>query len=218
VFANNSNGQRGDMAAVIRAILSDAEARDSRQLNSSTSVFGKVREPMLKLSTFFRATGASSQDGRYRIWYTEDSIGGLSQNFLTSPTVFNFFSPSFALSSFPTGLVAPELQLVNEATITASTNFFNRIQSEYREGGVPAEHTKKIIRPKYEGWVKYSQDPAELVRQLDTLLLYGTMNSETRAAIIDAVSSISLLGTGATERVQAAFFLILASPDFAIQR
>lgn len=112
VFNNNGVGTKGDMRAVIKAILLDSEARGSNN--------GKLVEPLNRLIRLWRAYGASADNGRYIFPNPEDFFG---QAPLRSPSVFNFYSPSYAPSGELTeaGLVSPEMEITNETTV-ASTN------------------------------------------------------------------------------------------------
>lgn len=218
VFNANTQGVRGDMKAVIRAVLSDAEARDASRVTQADLSFGKFREPLLKLAAFLRATNAVSRDGRYRIWYLSSPIYALGQNPFGSQSVFNFYSPAYRTTELPNGWVAPELQIINEATITSSTNFFSQKISEYREGAVPPNDTDKIIYPDYRALAALAGTPRDLVNALDRVLLYGTLGATSRVAITDAVAQVSINNDGGVARAQTAMFLVLASPDFAVQR
>jgi uncharacterized protein (DUF1800 family) len=123
-FADNGAGVRGDMAAVTRAILTDYEARSP--VVAANPSFGKLKEPILRLSGFLRAFNATPGTGRYSghlvtlngtpitsastyspTGPTPASVfastqltgpqGSLAQAALRSPTVFNFFSPDYVL-------------------------------------------------------------------------------------------------------------------------
>jgi uncharacterized protein (DUF1800 family) len=92
VFANNGSGVRGDLAAVVRAILTDTEARNTSAAVSSAS-FGKLREPLIRMTNWARAFGATSQTNNYLIPSTSANTA-LNQTPLTSPSVFNFYAAS----------------------------------------------------------------------------------------------------------------------------
>ncbi len=111
VFNNNGQGVRGDLGAVVRAILLDAEARQTPAAD-----FGKLREPVLRVTHWMRAFGATSATGEFMMAYELDSQ---SQRALHAPSVFGYFRPGYvppnsALSA--TGATAPELQIVNESS------------------------------------------------------------------------------------------------------
>src|SRR5690606_15429469 len=107
VFANNGAGVRGDLGAVVRAILTDYEAR-SNEL-AATATFGKLKEPLLRATALFRAFHATSNTGRLHIPNPQTN---LAQAALRAPSVFNFFEPNFVLPGAvaAAGLYAPEYQ------------------------------------------------------------------------------------------------------------
>lgn len=122
VWNNNGLGARGDLKAVVRAILLDSEAR-SFDANSATQ--GKVREPMVKFVHFVNAMQGRSKGSRNSIWWLDSPDDYLGQSPLLAPSVFNFFSPSFTKAGAiaQAGLVVPEMQLVTDTQIVGSTNF-----------------------------------------------------------------------------------------------
>ena len=106
VFNDNGSGVRGDLAAVVKAIYLDDEAR---HFGSVLSYQGKIKEPLLKTVQFWRNLNAKSQQGYYKTWNLVDSYG---QGPMQSGSVFNFFRPDYQSAALRTqGLVAPELQL-----------------------------------------------------------------------------------------------------------
>ena len=120
-FNDDGAGRRGNLGAVIRAILLDQEARDA----STAAAAGKLKEPLLRLTQLWRAYGVSSASGSISIRGSNLSFG---QGPLQAPSVFNFYSPSYA----PPGeianqnLVAPELQIATEYLNTNVTNYLLR--------------------------------------------------------------------------------------------
>lgn len=127
VFADNGTGIRGDMQAVIRAILLDPEARSETAFKNAS--WGKLREPIIRYANFMRAFRASAFNGYFRIWNLEDPVYGLGQNPLRSPSVFNFFAPSYTPPGplQQAGLVAPEFQITDETTVTGYANFITDV-------------------------------------------------------------------------------------------
>jgi len=127
VFNNNGSGVRGDMKAVIRAVLTDVESTPTGATVPAN--FGKLKEPMLRLSAIFRAFNARSYSGRYRIDGLDSLEYGISQGPLQSPTVFNYFHPEFA----PPGpvavanAIAPEFEITTTTAIAATQNYYGNI-------------------------------------------------------------------------------------------
>jgi uncharacterized protein (DUF1800 family) len=117
VFNDNGRGVRGDLAAVVRAILLDAEAR-----GTPPAGFGKLREPVLRVAHWMRALGARSASGDYMMAWELDGVG---QRVLQAPSVFGHFRPGYVPpnTGFATGgRTAPEFQIVNESTVAAWIN------------------------------------------------------------------------------------------------
>lgn len=123
VFADNGAGVRGDLAAVVRAILLDREARQSEGESS-----GHLQEPWLRYVGLLRAFGAKSNSGTY-LNVGEVAGQALSQHPLSAPSVFNFFSPDFRPNGpvAAAGLAAPEFQLTNTSTVVSLANLLNEI-------------------------------------------------------------------------------------------
>ncbi|MDB6139025.1 MAG: hypothetical protein JWO94_2097, partial [Verrucomicrobiaceae bacterium] len=121
VFINNGHGVRGDLKAVLKAILLDNEARDPGMLGDP--VFGKVREPYLRTVNLVKALNSKAATGQYVINYIQDNF---AQQPYSAPSVFNFFKPGYSPPGpmSDAGLVAPELQIVNALTVLAGANYY----------------------------------------------------------------------------------------------
>lgn len=220
VFNNNGSGVRGDLAAVVRAILLDAEARDMTAVNSTT--FGKVREPMIRLTNWMRAFGATSVSGGYLITSTSGNTS-LGQSALAAPSVFNFYRPGYVPPNTrlgAAGLNAPEFQIVDEVTVAG---YANTIQAAIGTGiGTGAD-----VRSAYAAEIAVAGDATVLVERMNRLLLYGQMSSALRVRITDSVNSVAIPGAGATQaqidaarlnRAKLAIYMTMVSPEYLIQR
>ncbi|OBV38165.1 DUF1800 domain-containing protein [Janthinobacterium psychrotolerans] len=221
VFANNGKGVRGDMQAIVRAVLLDPEAV---ALPGSTQRTGKLREPLLRLANWMRAFDAKPANGIYNIYYLDDPLSGLAGNPLNAPSVFNYYRPSYvppnsAIAS--AGLVAPEMQLTSEPSVTGYLNF---MQEAVNSGVGDA----RLVKPDYTQELAASADANALVDRVDLLLLNGAMTSRLRGQIVNAVNSIVLPAASTTNgpqianlqanRVKLAIFLAMASTDYLVQK
>jgi uncharacterized protein (DUF1800 family) len=210
VFADNGQGQRGDLKAVVRAILIDTEARGPDSLSSTTA--GKLREPILRLTGWARAFGATSPGNTWPIGDTSSPTTRLGQSIGRSASVFNFFRPGYTppntgISS--AGLVAPEFQLANELSSVGYINYMS---------GLIANGTGDL-KPDYTAILTKANDSDALVNEVNLVLAAGQLSASTVAAIKSAVDSISTTGTnGPLQRVQTAILLTMASPDYLIVR
>lgn len=209
VFANNGSGVRGDMKAVIRAILLDTEARNETAISGTNT--GKLREPVMRLTAWARAYGATSPSNAWAIGDTSSQSTRLAQSMGRSPTVFNFFRPGYsppgsAISTM--GLVAPEFQIANEQSVVAYVNYMYTLVSN-GTGDVKADYTAILTK---------AADSAALVDEVNTVLAAGQLATSTVTAIRAAVDSIATTGNGPINRVGTAILLTLASPDFLTVR
>lgn len=206
VFANNGQGVRGDLQAVWLAMLLDSEAK---QMPTAASA-GKLREPVVRLVQWGRTFQATSSDGLWSLGHTEADTS-LGQMPLLAPSVFNFFRPGYvppntALSSQK--LVAPELQIATEPTVTGYIN--------YMAGTV---NNARNVRADYANELALASTPAALVASLSLLLAAGAVSDANQALIVQAIASMPD-GTDAarSNRVYAAVVLVMASADYLIQR
>ncbi len=216
-FANNGSGVRGDMKAVISAVLLDPEARNR---DAGATGDGKLREPVVRLANFLRAFKATSQTGRYSgIGDTDDVASRLGQTPLKAPSVFNFFRPGYAppnTTIATAGLVAPELQIAHEVSVAGYLN--------YMRGWVTVS-TSRDVRQDYSAEIALADDPAALVERVNLLLMSGQMTDALRAQVVAAVTNRAYTGSNQTsidnmrrDRVCIAVFLALASPDYLTQK
>ena len=216
VFDNNGSGRRGDLGAVFKAILLDEEALSPATLSSQQ--FGKLREPMVKLAQWGRTFGARSASGKWEIGNLADPNGRLGQAPLRSPSVFNFFRPGYVPLGSQTaaaGLVAPEMQLVNETSVASYVNFMERMI----EG---AGYWARDVKARYSLELPIAHDTAALLDRIDLLLTAGQLSSDTKATIRSALDATPVLQTDTDEtklrRIHAAVFMVMVSNDYSVQR
>lgn len=223
VFANNGFGVRGDMAAVVKAILMDEEARDCsyQQLQSSS----RLREPIVRYMHFARAVDKNNPNDYY--WNVNESFyDGTKQDVLRSPSVFNFFLPDHA----PVGdidnadLVAPEFYIHNTRTSVGYVNEVNTWTSHWGfllntwEG----EHMT-VTQTEFDKthYISMAAEPEILINELDRVFTHGTLSDRNRYIILDAIRKINDYNSGDDHlayRVYLATYLIMISPDYAVMR
>lgn len=121
VFNDDGSSQhiRGNLKAVITAILTDYEARSSSLLVQPG--YGHMREPMVRIANILRSFNGFSKTNKWQIGKTDNAF---AQTILRSPTVFNFFTPSYAQPGAVenAGLASPEFDIIYETTITNIQN------------------------------------------------------------------------------------------------
>ncbi|MDB6070873.1 MAG: hypothetical protein JWL81_2044, partial [Verrucomicrobiales bacterium] len=228
-FADNGAGVRGDMKSVIKAILLDPEARGFDKQNDPT--FGKMREPLMRVVNFARAFNAASQVG----WYQLDAFAlDHLQEPQRSPSVFNYYLPTYtppgALAS--AGLAAPEFQLVNASSAHLSANYFyDSVFGGLHRWGVaePTRNVKLNLTQEMQMNIPSAfigqdmpntppLDPDPLIRRLDLALTGGTLTPLTLQLIRENTHRTTSGWQWPQERLRTAIYLIMNSPDFAVQR
>ncbi len=213
-FNNNGIGVRGDMAAVVRAVLLDAEARTD---NPSNSGFGRLKEPVQRMTHWMRAMDTRSSSGQYMVVYDLDGVG---QRALYSPSVFSYYRPGYVppQTVFASrGATAPEFQIVNESTTAAWVNRAYAMSAS----GVGWNGSTADVSSTYTSLAALAAqgDANGVVQQLNLLLFAGTMSSSLQQALIEGMAGV--LGTDAAShlnRARMAVFVALASPEFVVQR
>jgi uncharacterized protein (DUF1800 family) len=205
-FNDNGLGVRGDMKAVLRAILTDPEARGDRKLDTQ---FGKLREPAVFLASLARMLNAQT-DGVYLRY----ASGALAQNIFYSPTVFNYYAADNTLSG--SNVLAPEFDIydsasaLNRSNVTYSLLYSTRINPDpnvYGAIGTTLDLT---------AFQAVASDANALADKLDRLLMHGTMSAEMRASIVNAVNAIT--ASDSLNRARMGLYLVYISPQYQVER
>jgi uncharacterized protein (DUF1800 family) len=225
VFNDNGSGVRGDLRAVIRQILLDPEARYGNLTSPTT--FGKLREPLLKITHMWRAMEARSQSGRVgtlRPWPPiEEQIG---QAPLRSPTVFNFFKPDYAPAGevHDDGLAAPEFQILTDTMIVATPNYlFHEVFCDYTGSDAcwASDDPSTMQMNEDRDAALAASDPAALIDEYSRLFMSGQMSPFMKNVLVTRLQQMSEDDYGTElgrRRVQHALYLILNSPEYSIQK
>jgi uncharacterized protein (DUF1800 family) len=221
VFADNNGaaagGTRGDLGATIKAVLLDSEARAT----PTDPNFGKLREPLLRLTGVWRALGAQSGDNRR---WGLTSLG--SQRPLGANSVFNFYEPDYQQPGqlANAGLFSPEFQILDETSVVGTANtLWSRIFAGYNSG------TGAFTQPTDQGFIPPANLDAlpstndGLLEELNLRLMYGSMSgslSPTTGMKGVLKNTLDLVLSGVDQRRKALFLthLIIMSPEYATQR
>ena len=206
VFNNNGSGVRGDMKAVVRAILMDYDARGSARTAQGA---GHQREPVLRVTNLLRGFGASSPNGKFSV---RGAYAALDEEAMHSPTVFNFFSPDYVAPGdiAAAGLKSPEFEITTETTAVSQANFLRNAIYSYL-GPASNKITLNISNE-----MTLASNPSALVDHLDALLMAGSMSSAMRTTLINAVTQIP--SNNPTERARTAIYLVINSPEYTIEK
>ncbi len=213
VFADNGEGVRGDLTAVVKAILLDPEARDAGYMIDNGR--GKLQEPLLRFTHLCRAFKLQSNEANGNILWFKSFIEEFGQSPYRSPSVFNFYLPEFV----PSGelkearLYGPEFQILDDSTgmktfQVFSVLFNNGLQNLFAGGAFP--------RPTldFSTEIELGEDPEALVDHLNLLLTHNSLGEDTKDIIVKAVLGIP--SSFPLPRVKRAVLLVSISPEFAI--
>ncbi|MFN9772833.1 MAG: DUF1800 family protein [Burkholderiales bacterium] len=224
-FNNNGQGVRGDMKAVVYAVLMDPEARDEAQ--AATPGAGKLREPVLRVTAWLRAVEAKSTTGRFLMGQTDDPANSIGQTPMRAASVFSFFRPGYVppnTSIAEAKLVAPEMQSTHEISVAGWLNTSRDLVSNGM-GFNPPNENRRDIQPDWTTLMPLADNGIALVDRVALLLTADRMPAAVRQQIVTAVNSINVAISNPTNlenarrnRIRLAVYLTLASPDFLVQK
>ncbi len=201
VFANNGNGVRSDMQAVLRAILEDQEARAGD--TDPTYDGGHLREPMLWMTNFLRAVGFTNTDPNGSYFSLSNYSNNLSERPYRSGSVFNFFPPSYVIPQ--TNLNAPEFDLENTASAVLRLSLADSlVNNKISSFMIDLSATSQL-------GVIAASSPGQMVDTLGEMFMHGQMPSDMRNEIMSAIG-----GLGTAQQVRVATFLVITSSQYKV--
>ena len=212
VFNDNGAGVRGDLAAVVKAILLDAEARGDLKTDPN---YGRLRHPALYITTILRAfnargaNGAGQSDG-----YLNPQAVNMGMDIWRPPSVFSYFSP-FNVIPGDSGLIGPDFGVLSTTTAIRRANWINQIVFSNipagQNGNAPTGTSIDL-----SGLQAMAGNPNQLVEYLNQLLLHGTMSAEMRNSITGAVSAVP--SSNPLKRARTALYLVATSSQYQVER
>ena len=199
-------GVRGDMKAVVKAVLLDVEARRDPAM---TPDFGRLMDPALLVTRTVR-----SLEGVGQGYGLQERAAQMGQSVFTAPTVFSFYSPDYQVPG--TALLGPPFQIYTESTAIRRANFMNSLffGTIPRPFYAPPGSTTASVA--LAPWVAVAGNPTHLVDDLSLRLMHWAMPLDMRSRIIQAVSAIP--ASNPTYRAQTAMYLIATSAQYNVQR
>ncbi len=219
-FKDDGTGVRGNMQAVITAVLMDTEARDTATATTNPQ-YGKVREALLRYTEWARAFTAQSRTGSFDVGNTQDPIYGLGEMWLRSPSVFNWFAPGYTPPNSPisaAGLLSPEMQMTNVSTVVGYINYLQSAIGANAQGGPD-------VFSYYSTEMSLAATPDQLMDRINLLLMSGQMSATLYDQILGAITAIPIpasnqnaINAALLARAQTAIYLTVASPDYAAQQ
>ena len=225
LYTQGCTNVRGNLKLVVRAILLDPEARGDVKTDPN---FGKLREPAQYINGFLRAFNVKSldkttqSDGVLGNRSNIDFTGTLDQTIFQSPTVFSYYQPGYEVPG--TKILGPAFGILSTTTTLRRANNIDRLIYT----GVTTNSTPTAGNPDRPrgtsidtaGLELLAGNPSDVVNALDSLLLHGTMNSQMRTSIINAMNTINDANTATRnqKRVRAAIYLVATSSQYDVQR
>ncbi|MEO7098254.1 MAG: DUF1800 family protein [Luteolibacter sp.] len=209
VFVNDGSGVRGNLAAVVKAILLDPEAR-SQPLSPA---FGKVREPVIRTMHMGRLFHLAEAHPEFVWWNWTDTFYSFSaEEPMNSPSVFNFYTPVYQAPGDirNAGLVSPGFQIVN----TYSAVSFPNLLWDYLHDGMKAGWDWNFPFD-YRDSLNLAENPDALVDQSNLLICAGSMTSRTRGIMLGALANPAL---SQKDRVALAIWIAMTSPEGVVQK
>lgn len=205
---------RGNMKAVVRAILLDPEARGDVKTDPT---YGRLREPVQYITNILRAFNATSDGVLGNRSAGGDLPGQLDQPVFLPATVFSYYPPDYEVPG--TKLLGPAFGILSTSTTLRRANVANQLIYT----GVPVGRDNptgtQLNLSSLESLAANDTTGVQLVNQLDALLMHGTMPAGMRSLVLSAVTAIPTSDTAfARKRTQAAVYLVVTSPQFEVQR
>jgi uncharacterized protein (DUF1800 family) len=210
VFANNGAGVRGDLKAVVQAILLDPEARGESKFDLN---YGRLKEPVQFIAQLLRAMNARSANGATTSdGYLNPQSANMGQDVFKPASVFSYYPADFLVPG-STDQHGPEFGILSATTALKRANFVNTMVFNSISTSNNAPDGTSLDLAKLQA---LSANPESLVTELNRTLLHGSMSSEMRAAIVTAVNAVS--SSNPLLRAQQALYLVATSSQFQVQR
>lgn len=192
-FNDNGSGARGDMQAVIKAILLDQEARN----DAPPANFGRLRTPVQSTIALARALGLNlGQASQFAYLFYN-----MNEGMLDAPSVFGHYSPTYRIPK-GNGLYGPEFQIYSSSDAINRANYFYSLM-----------YNPWPINPTLQPFVNLANDSTALVNAIDNALLYGRMLPSTRTAILNSLPTMY----DNNQRVLNALYLTVTSGEYLVQ-
>ncbi|HYN23710.1 MAG TPA: DUF1800 family protein, partial [Pyrinomonadaceae bacterium] len=218
------SGLRGNMKAVVQAILLDPEARGDVKTDPN---YGKLREPAQYINGVLRAFNvksfdrASTSDGVLGVRSSVDFTGSLDQPIFLPPTVFSYYQPEYEVPGIK--ILGPAFVILSTSTTLRRANNINTLIYT----GVAPNTTPTAQSPDRPRGTSVdlaylealASNPDSLLDELNRLLLHGTMSQSVRDSIRVAINSIPTSDVNfARKRAQTAAYLVTTSSQYDMQR
>lgn len=217
VFNNNGSGVKGDLRAVVRAILMDTEART---VPADATGRGKLREPLLRVVHLWRALGATNRTGRIQDWYIHWPGNTIPQYALGSNTVFNFFLPDYMPpgEAAQANLLAPEFQIHTDNNVVGLSNLLDGLATWQYTGNTSEWLDRDYTLVNLDGLRNLRTNPDALLERIDVLFMSGQMSPHMRQVVRNYIMTFGAETEGGYKRVTEALWMVTMSPEYVIEK
>ena len=238
VFNDNGSGVRGDLGAMVKAILLDPEAYECFWIDNVSN--GMLRSPLLRYTQMMKGLKVeANSDLFFNAGELYEAFAGQAP--LGAPTVFNYYSPDYVPNAdfAYDNLVGPEFQILNSSTSSNYVNYMliafmkDYVNDRFSLTGTNAEIQNVLngINGVYnsydpdnnesyaarfgdELWMDLGYSPADLIDYLDILLCNGSLSDDTRERLTNSASRTDLFTP--IDAAHYAAYMIMINPDFTI--
>jgi uncharacterized protein (DUF1800 family) len=210
VFNGSLTGNRGDLKAVVRAILLDEEARGSLKQDPA---YGRLRHPAQLITNILRAFNARSADkSSLSDGYLNPQSVLMGMDIFRPPSVFSYFSPSL-VAPFTNGLRGPEFGIFSTSTALRRLNFVNTIVFSNIPVSANSPNGTSIDLAAIQA---LAGTPDRLVDSLNALMMHGSMSTGMRDSVIGAVKAVA--ASNPLKRARTAVYLVATSSQYQVER
>jgi hypothetical protein len=212
VFNNNGAGVRGDLKAVVRAILLDPEARGDVKTDPT---YGKLREPVQLMTNIMRQFGVRSANGTtLSDGVVNPQAINMAQNVYQSPTVFSYYPADYIVPG--TTLRGPEFGILNTGTSIVRVNFVNTIVFNTIPVSTNAPDGTSLDLTGLQALAAADPTCNQLLDELNSKMMHGTMSAQMRSSILTATTAVGSADT--LGRAKQALYLVATSSQYQVQR
>jgi uncharacterized protein (DUF1800 family) len=212
IFNNDGFGNRGNLKAVVRAILLDPEARGDVKTDPT---YGKLREPVQLMTNVMRQFGVRSANGTtISDGVVNPQSAAMAQNVYQSPSVFNYYSAEYIVPG--TALRGPEFGILNTGTSIIRANFMNTIVFNTIPVSANAPNGTSLDLTGLQAIAAADPTCNQLLDELNSKMMHGTMSANTRNSILTATTAVSSADT--LGRAKQALYLVATSSQYQVQR
>lgn len=217
IFNNNGAGVKGDLRAVVRAILMDPEART---VPTDASGRGKLREPLLRLTQLWRAFGATNRTNRIQDSYIHWPGTSIPQYALGANTVFNFFLPDYMPpgEAAQANLLAPEFQIHTDNNVVGFSNMVDQLSRWQYTGNSSQWLDRDLTLLNLDGLRALRTNPDRMLETIDVLMMSGQMSPHMRQVVRNYILTFGAEAEGGYKRAAEALWMVAMSPEYVIEK